>query len=204
VEAAAMSASLFPDDVLFLQRFLQCSGFHVERLDGIWGPKTDAAARAFEDETERIANREGRFDARSERLIATLQPVAQAVARASLGVVRGAGIDARIISGTRTYEEQNALFRKGRFGNSGPVVTKARGGQSNHNFGIAWDVGIFDNGRYLQESELYDDAGRLVALPGVEWGGNWRTFKDRPHYQLVTSGPISAVRASFESGRALA
>lgn len=198
-----MSAILFQDDVLFLQRFLQCSGLYIAKLDGIWGPRTDAASRAFEDETERIADREGRLDPRSERCIATLQPGAQAAARASLRVVRDAGIDARIISGTRTYEEQNALFRKGRFGNPGPIVTKARGGQSNHNFGIAWDIGIFDQGRYLGESGLYDKAGGLVASPGVEWGGNWRTFKDRPHYQLATSGPISVVRASFENGRPL-
>jgi peptidoglycan L-alanyl-D-glutamate endopeptidase CwlK len=47
-----------------------------------------------------------------------------------LRTVRDAGIEARIISGTRTYTEQNTLFRQGRFGNPGPKVTKARGGQA--------------------------------------------------------------------------
>ena len=41
--------------------------------------------------------------------------------------VLDAGINAKIISGTRTYAEQNNLFRQGRFGNPGPIVTKAKG-----------------------------------------------------------------------------
>lgn len=198
-----MSAHV-PDEVLFLQRFLQCCGLYTARLDGKWGPKTDAAVNAFEDRTERIAAQYGRFDPRSERRIASLQPKAQEAARVSLRQILDAGIPARIISGTRTYEEQNALFRKGRFGNGGPKVTNARGGQSKHNFGIAWDIGIFDDGRYLGESPLYDRAGMVVTVPGMEWGGNWNGFKDRPHYQLATFRSISVVRASFEAGMALA
>ncbi|MEO8506247.1 MAG: hypothetical protein ABI593_01300 [Betaproteobacteria bacterium] len=38
---------------------------------------------------------------------------------------------------------QDAPYRQGRLGNPGPRVTNARDGQSNHNFGIAWDIGIF-------------------------------------------------------------
>ena len=195
-----MSAHLFADDVLFLQRVLQCCGLYTARLDGIWGPKTDAAVNEFERLTEEIAARHGRFDPGSERRIPSLMPKAQEAARIFLHQVLDAGIPARIISGTRTYEEQNALYRKGRFGNPGPIVTKARGGFSNHNFGIAWDIGIFDNGRYLGESPLYDQAGDVASVPGVEWGGNWRTFQDRPHYQLATGKRITAVRESFESG----
>lgn len=198
-----MSTRLFPGDVLFLQRFLQCCGLYTASLDGIWGPKTDAAVAAFDRKTEEIAQRLGRFDAGTERRIGTLQPKAQEAARKSLRQITDAGVPARIISGTRTYEEQNALYRQGRFGNSGPIVTKARGGHSNHNFGIAWDIGIFESGRYLGESPLYDRAGAIVTAPGVEWGGNWSTFKDRPHYQLATGNPISVVRANFESGTAL-
>src|SRR5205807_8756277 len=33
--------------------------------------------------------------------------------------------------------------------NFADYTVNARGGQSNHNFGIAWDVGILDDGKYL-------------------------------------------------------
>lgn len=195
-----MSAQLFPDDVLFLQRFLRCCQLYTGKLDGIWGPKTDGAVNTFEALTDQAAARLGRFDPGSERRIASLLPRTQEAARTSLRAVLEAGIPARIISGTRTYEEQNVLYRKGRFGNPGPIVTKARGGESNHNFGVAWDIGIFPDGRYLGESPLYDQAGAAGIVAGVEWGGNWRTFQDRPHYQLATGTGVRALRAAFESG----
>lgn len=199
-----MSMGIFADDVVFLQRFLKCSGLYPGAIDGIWGPITDQAVKDFETRSEAIAAGLGRFDARSEGCILTLQPAAQEAARQFLRRVRDAGIGARIISGTRTYGEQNVLYRKGRFGNPPPMVTKARGGQSNHNFGIAWDIGIFEGGTYLADSPLYVRAAEVGLIDSVEWGGHWTSFPDRPHYQLDTGKTITSVRASFETGQAFA
>ncbi|SFE85835.1 M15 family metallopeptidase [Nitrosomonas sp. Nm166] len=198
-----MSVQFFGEDILFLQRFLQGAGFYTSKLDGIYGEKTDAALNAFEERTQEISDTFGQFDARSERNIASLNPKAQEVARKFLKKVRDAGIDARIISGTRTYVEQDALFRKGRFGNPPPIVTKAKGGRSNHNFGIAWDIGIFNGGAYLEESPLYDKAAEVGLAPELEWGGHWESFKDKPHYQLATGLVIASVRDRFEVGQAI-
>lgn len=195
-----MSAQLFRDDVVFLQRFLKSCGLYDGTPHGEWDRSTDTALAVFDARCEEIATEHGRFDARSERLIATLHPRAQALTRTFLARVRDSGIDARVISGTRTYAEQEALYRQGRWGNPGRIVTKARGGHSNHNFGIAWDIGIFANGRYLPESPLYDEAAQVGVVPEIEWGGHWRSFPDRPHYQLATGLPIASVRMSFESG----
>lgn len=144
---------------------------------------------------------------RTERLIQTLHLKAQETARIFMTRALNTVIDVRIISGTRTYEEQNALFRKGRFGNPGPRVTNARGGQSNHNFGIAWDIGIFQNGAYLGDSPLYDQMAQIILnTPDLAnrliWGGNWHSFQDRPHYQLVTGFSITELRQRFEAGEA--
>jgi peptidoglycan L-alanyl-D-glutamate endopeptidase CwlK len=199
-----MSERLFKDDVVFLQRLLKSAGLYAGRIDGVWGPKTDAAVNTFEARSAQIAVLLGTFDARTERNIQTLHLRAQEAARAFMTAVLAAGITARIISGTRTYEEQNALYRKGRYGNPGPRVTNARGGQSNHNFGIAWDIGIFEGGAYLRESPLYDEAaqaGLAAGIAGMEWGGDWTGFVDRPHYQLSTGLLISQIRQRFERGR---
>src|SRR6267143_4773191 len=66
----------------------------------------------------------------------------------------------------------------------GRVVTNARGGFSNHNFGIAFDVGVFEGANYLGESPKYQAVGALGMDLGLEWGGNWKTFLDEPHFQL--------------------
>lgn len=198
-----MSTRMFGDDVLFLQRFLKSAQLYTAKLDGIYGPKTDAAVQAFETGSKEIAAALGTFDMRSEGRIFTLHFKTQELARKYLKGVRDAGIDARIISGTRTYAEQDALFRQGRFGNPGPKVTNARGGQSNHNFGIAWDIGIFRNGAYLGESPLYKKAaeiGLALGLDGLEWGGNWVGFPDQPHYQSATNLSVNEVREKFENG----
>ena len=197
-----MSLQLLADDVVFLQRFLKCAGLYAGRIDGLWGRKTDAAVAGFEDISNDLALRLGTFDGTSERCIRTLQPRAQDAARRFLRRVLDAGIQARVISGTRSYAEQNALYRRGRFGNPPPQVTKARGGQSNHNFGIAWDIGIFENGAYRGASRKYRQAAQVGLEAGLEWGGHWTSFVDEPHYQLATATRISTVRTSFEGGLA--
>jgi peptidoglycan L-alanyl-D-glutamate endopeptidase CwlK len=93
------------------------------------------------------------------------------------------GIQIKVISGTRSFEEQDALFAKGRTA-PGPKVTNARGGFSNHNFGIAFDIGVFSGNRYLPESPKYKAVGVLGMELGLEWGGNWTTIVDQPHFQL--------------------
>jgi peptidoglycan LD-endopeptidase CwlK len=195
-----MSLQLFAEDVVFLQRFLKCSGLYGGKLDGIWGPRTDAAVDAFGNETDVVASRLGTFDRTTERHIRTLQPKAQEQARRFMAAVLAAGIPARLISGTRTYAQQDALYHKGRFGNPPPIITKARGGQSNHNFGLAWDIGIFRGGSYLQETPLYRKAAEVGLTQELEWGGHWKSLRDLPHYQIRTGNTIAMVRNRFERG----
>lgn len=124
-------------------------------------------------------------DPRSEKCIATLLPEVRPFARALVQNAAAAGITIKIISGLRTYEEQNQLYAQGRtiFPPNSPV-TNAKGGFSNHNFGIAFDVGVFEGRDYLGESPKYAAVGVLGQELGLDWGGNWKTFKDMPHFQL--------------------
>jgi peptidoglycan L-alanyl-D-glutamate endopeptidase CwlK len=196
-----MSARIFPDDVLFFQRLLRTDGLYVGGLDGDWGPVTEAAVRQFERLADEIAAAVATFDARSENNIRTLAIRVQWPAREFLCRVLTAGIGARIISGTRTYAMQDALYRQGRFGNPGPRVTNARGGQSNHNFGVAWDIGIFTaSAGYVTDGPAYDDAATAGRAADLEWGGDWATFIDKPHYQLATGLSVAEMRARFERG----
>lgn len=158
--------------------------------DGKWGPKSQAAlelakAQSFGEPTPSVAEppptnqppSSGLVDPRSEAAIATLHRKVQPVARQFVNLAAQNGITIKITSGTRTYAEQNKLFAQG-------GVTKARGGQSNHNFGIAIDVTIFDGKNPVWESPKYKELGQMGKSLGFEWGGDWKSFKDEPHFQL--------------------
>ncbi len=169
------------DMILAVQREL---GIDV---DGKAGPQTWSAIY------ERIVNKKvdvqkplvtiDAVDSRSEKVIATLLPEVQPIARALIQKSVEMGINIKIISGLRTYEEQDALYAQGRT-TPGNIVTNARGGHSNHNFGIAFDVGMFEGNKYLPESTKYKVVGALGMDLGLEWGGNWKSIVDQPHFQL--------------------
>lgn len=154
--------------------------------DGIAGPVTwgaihnricGAAVSPKNDSPGWIA------DERSEKNIAGLQPPLQAIARAFLKECAQKGLGTKIICGLRTFAEQDALYAKGRK-HPGDIVTNARGGQSWHNYGLAFDIGIFDGKAYLDNSPQYAIAGEIGTRLGLEWGGFWKSPVDEPHFQL--------------------
>ena len=157
-------------------------------VDGKAGPQTWGAiyrhiVRPQASATVAFTGPRDQANARSERMIATLMTHVRPYARALYFKARDNGIAINIISGTRTHAEQDALYAQGRT-TGGEIVTNARGGYSNHNFGIAFDVGVFEGNRYLPESPKYKAAGVLGMDLGLEWGGNWKTIVDQPHFQL--------------------
>lgn len=126
-----------------------------------------------------------RANKRSEAVIDTLLPHVRPFARALYFKAQERGITMSLISGTRTYAEQNDLYAIGRTtGKKGKIVTKARGGYSNHNFGIGFDVGVFTAKKYLEDSASYLAVGVLGEEIGLEWGGRWKRFPDASHFQL--------------------
>lgn len=91
--------------------------------------------------------------------------------------------------GVRTYQEQDALYARGRTVPGG-IVTNARGGQSLHNFAIAVDfarhMGVTYEGHLIPDyrDSQYIILGEEAAKIGLEWGGRWRSIRDTPHIQL--------------------
>lgn len=149
-------------------------------LDKALPPKQQPKA----DSVPVVAFTGDKVDERSERVISTLHPRLRNNARQLVQSAGAKGIKIKIISGLRTYDEQNALYAQGRT-SSGRVVTNARGGYSNHNFGVAFDVGVFSaDGKYLDESPAYKTVGQLGKALGFEWGGDWSSIQDQPHFQL--------------------
>ena len=146
------------------------------------------------------------IDPRSQKNIETLLPKVQPVFSKLLEALQehfaSRGVVPKFISGTRSFAEQEALYAQGRT-KPGPIRTKARGGQSNHNFGIAVDIGLFQGADYLEESPLYKEIGSVVArFPQLEWGGSWE-FVDEPHVQWKTGLTLADMRDRILLGQSI-
>lgn len=147
------------------------------------------------------------IDPRSQKNLDTLLPKVRPVFVQLLDSLRehfaSKGVIPKYISGTRTYAEQDALYAKGRTA-PGPIVTRARAGFSNHNFGLALDIGLFlADGRYLEDTPFYKDIGKVAAkFPQIEWGGSWK-FVDEPHVEFKTGLSLAQMRERVSSGKSI-
>jgi peptidoglycan L-alanyl-D-glutamate endopeptidase CwlK len=142
-------------------------------------------------------------DERSEKNIATLEPVTARLAREHLRRLQAEGLNFKITSARRTFAEQHALYAKGR-ATKGPKVTNARAGHSWHNFGVAYDLTLFSGKNPVWDSPKYARAGEIGEEIGLEWGGRWKRFVDRPHFQRRMALTLAEARAKWPSGVAVA
>ena len=98
----------------------------------------------------------------------------------------------RITQGLRTFQEQDDLYAIGRT-KPGKKVTNAKGGQSIHNYGFAVDICMIIDGKTASWDTVKDwdtdkvadwyECVKIFAKHGWDWGGNWKTFKDLPHFE---------------------
>ena len=141
------------------------------------------------------------IDPRSAANIATLRPDAQTKAHEWLLKCLEAGINVKIITGTRTYNEQDNLYAQGRT-KAGRKVTNAPAGYSWHNFGVAWDFVVFDeDGQPQWESPLMEECGKIAESLGHEWGGRWTSPQDTPHVTVKMGCTLAEARQRVAEGK---
>lgn len=141
----------------------------------------------------------------AERL-ARLHPVLAIRAHSMLELCAHAGLALLVTQGVRTWEEQDALYAKGRTVapvGKAHIVTNAKGGQSYHNFGLALDVVVLDSvGKADWDTHHpgWTAAAAIGKSVGLEWGGDWKTFKDFPHFQYTGGLALADCRTLFADG----
>jgi peptidoglycan L-alanyl-D-glutamate endopeptidase CwlK len=128
------------------------------------------------------------------RSLADLHPIVRAKCEAHMKACADAGMPIRITFTYRSNETQAALYAQGRT-KPGKIVTNAKAGQSFHNYRLAYDgvpekLLVLPNwGDNKRDQHVADAAWALYAqlgkAQGLEWGGDWRTIKDRPHMQFT-------------------
>jgi peptidoglycan L-alanyl-D-glutamate endopeptidase CwlK len=95
------------------------------------------------------------------------------------------GIDFTVLEVLRTVARQKELVRTGASKTMNSRHLPGADGKSR-----AVDIAPLDGGQvswawptYFKLAPIIKQAAKDVGVP-IEWGGDWRTFKDGPHWQL--------------------
>lgn len=117
------------------------------------------------------------FGARSEKRLEGVHPDLVKVVRRALQLSKN---DLTIGEGVRTLAQQQEYVRTG----------KSTTMRSRHLTGHAVDIWPLVDGAvswdwkyYYPLAECMKQAAKELNVP-IEWGGDWTTFKDGPHFQL--------------------
>lgn len=130
----------------------------------------------------------------NSRKLTDLLPVVQVKAKAFLAAAKAEGIDVLITSTYRDNQSQDELYAQGRT-RPGKIVTNARGGQSFHNYRVAFDfVPVIGGKAVWNDLALFRRLGKIGKSLGLEWGGDWK-FRDYPHLQYTGGLTIKQLQA---------
>lgn len=193
------------NEVKKIQNKLNSIYFNSGTPDGIYGPKTTNAVTRFQSVNRLIMNgivgprtRQQLFnpnlaDDYSKRPTSTsltsLDPYVATLAHQFLNLCAANGLDVTVLVAFRSWNDQDALYAQSRT-KPGPIVTDAEGGDSYHNWGLAFDCAPVVNGTVAwNDTAKFDQMGRLGQQVGLEWGGHWTTYYislvDLPHFQYT-------------------
>ena len=102
------------------------------------------------------------------------------------------GIYLIITEGFRTVEHQDSLYAQGRT-KKGKIVTNAKGKdyQSQHQWGVAFDIAINDN-KLLYDTATIKKVAKVGKKLGLAWGGDWVRPVDMPHFYLPKWGDTTS------------
>jgi peptidoglycan L-alanyl-D-glutamate endopeptidase CwlK len=143
------------------------------------------------------------------RAIDTLAPAVRAVCDRHLALCLLEGIVLRVTDGYRSFAEQAAIWQVGRdeHGNKvGRILTRAKPGESWHNWRLAYDVCIVRFPGDLTPKDVYDGPWGRVGIIGeslgLTWGGRFKGIHDDPHFEYPQGQTIAALLAAHPEGLA--
>lgn len=169
-----------------IQRELKNAGFYTDEVDGIAGKNTVSAVKSAiasdkVDLKPYPATGQYHLSDLSNSRLSKIHPDLQKVVQRAINI---SDTDFIVGEGIRTIERQRELYNKG--------ASKTM--NSRHLTGHAVDLIALDEAGVVSwDWEYYysievamKQAAKDVGVT-IEWGGDWKTFKDGPHYQLPWS-----------------
>ena len=124
------------------------------------------------------------------RDVKALHPYLQMLAEELVRRCEQRGLNIKITDCVRTKAEQDASLKKG--------TTQVRYPFSYHAWGLAFDICKNSaNVPYPQDITWWNKVGQIGEELGLEWGGRWTDFVDRPHFQLTAYGTCSELIGKY-------
>ena len=185
-----------------LQATMKAHGFYTGDVDGVWGNKSQGAFYAMADAAKlcpaaddfKLVNTEAPvkqnspkgkfiFSSKSTMLLAKVHPDLQKVINRALEI---SPVDFMVVEGLRSITRQKQMVAQG----------SSKTMNSRHLTGHAVDIYPIDEngkvvgdwrGTYFKDmAKAVKQAAKELNIP-IEWGGDWKTIVDGPHFQLPWS-----------------
>ena len=124
----------------------------------------------------------------NSRDISLLRSDVAANCRKWLERCKAAGLNVLVTNTVRDREYQESLYAQGRT-KPGSIVTNGRVPTFHADTaGLAFDFCKNIRGQEYDDSEFFEKAAEIAKEMGFSWGGDWKTFPDRPHIQWDNGG----------------
>jgi len=118
----------------------------------------------------------------------------QSIAKTFLAECEKAGLNVLITETFRMKIEQDTLYAKGRTA-AGSIVTNCQYPYSPHCWGVAFDFCRNVKGWEYDDSDgFFEKVGAIGKRLGLFWGGDFKSFTDKPHLELQKYLPNNSVK----------
>ena len=124
---------------------------------------------------------------RHSRDIDDLRADVAANCRSLIALAEREGLHALVTETVRDAEYQRMLAEKG-YAAKGAVVPSFHADHA----GLAFDICKNEAGHEYDDPAFFVKMGNLGKKVGFSWGGDWRSFPDRPHFQWDAGGTYTS------------
>lgn len=98
-----------------------------------------------------------------------------------LKICKDNGLNVLVTQTLRDNEYQASLYAQGRT-KPGSIVTNSRT-TTFHGVGLAFDICKNVKGHEYDDASFFKACGEIGKMVGFSWGGDWKSFTDKPHFQ---------------------
>lgn len=121
-----------------------------------------------------------------------LHPKAKSIFATFIDRIKKLGYDVSITSSYRSFQKQAALDKENKL-NADP-------GKSYHNYGLAIDINVEKDGKFLKKANSVADWNKsgipaLAKSLGLAWGGDYKNYLDPIHFEYRLA-PIDKLYAA--------
>lgn len=210
------------DDVLLVQGLLNGKGVNAGSEDGICGPKTIAAIREFQSafmtspdgliepghrtwaklsaaEAAAAVSGQSQWGGDSsqwtqDKKLQSLNPSLRPKVEAVLAALENRSYKPKIFYGWRSVAVQQELYNQG----NSKIKFSFHNAQKPDGTPYSYAADIIDS-RYgwsdqAESSGFWQALGEEAKKQGLFWGGDWSSFRDWAHVQLVSNSELAQVK----------